>query len=76
MTRIPPPIEAETLVGSRISDYKWRATEPSLGSINAIKGNLTILARDGNLAVFTDTRAILRLRGATSSADRPLDSRK
>jgi hypothetical protein len=52
---VPPPEEVASPVGSNTDDYKWHATERNLGSIEAIKGNLTILATDGNLGAFVDS---------------------
>jgi hypothetical protein len=47
-TRIPPPIEAASLIGAKMEDYRWRATERKLGSIKGIRKQLVIIASDGN----------------------------
>ena len=54
MNRIPPPHEVASLVGKKVDEFRWRATERHIGMIQAIKGNLTILATDGNLGAFID----------------------
>ena len=54
MIRVPPPEEVASLVGSKISDYRWHATQRNLGSICGIKSNLVIVATDGNLGAFVD----------------------
>jgi hypothetical protein len=56
MIRNSPSSEAIDFIGQKASDYQWRATERKLGSIAGIKNNVILIASDGNLGVFTDSK--------------------